>query len=87
MSEYFPKPKHLGGNLKVELDLSIYATKADLKKGAGVATSEFTKKTDLASLKLDVDELDIDKLKTVPVDFSKVRNVVNNVVKKLCTIN
>ena len=31
MSEYFPKPKYLGGRVKVELDLSNYATKADLK--------------------------------------------------------
>ena len=31
MSEYFPKPKTLGRNVKVELDLSNYATKADLK--------------------------------------------------------
>ena len=32
MSEYFPKPRPLGGNVKVQLDLSNYATKADLKK-------------------------------------------------------
>ena len=41
MSEYFPKPKSLGGNVKVESDLSNYATKADLKNAAGVDTSYF----------------------------------------------
>ena len=69
--------------MKVELDLSNYGTKTNLKKATGVDTSDFAKKVDLASLKLDVDELDIDKLKTVPVDLSKLSNVVDNdVVKK-----
>ena len=36
MSEYFPKRRSLETNLKVELDLSNYATKADLKNAAGV---------------------------------------------------
>ena len=43
MSEYFPEPKSLGGIVKVELDLSNYATKADLKNVAGVDTSKFAK--------------------------------------------
>ena len=63
MSEYFPKPNSLGTNVKVELDLSNYATKTNLKNAAGVDTSDFAKKTDLANLKSDVDKLDIDKLK------------------------
>ena len=67
MSEYLPEPKSSGGRMKVELDLSSYATKADLKSGAGVDTSGFPKKTDLKSiLKFDFDELDIDKSKNVP---------------------
>ena len=41
MSEYFPKPKHLGPNKKVELDLSNYATKADFKNATGVDISDF----------------------------------------------
>ena len=41
MSEYFPKPKSLGVNVKVELDLSHYATKADLKNATSVNTSDF----------------------------------------------
>ena len=63
MSEYFLKLKSLGANVKVELDLSNYATKADLKYATGVDSSDFAKKTDLANLKSDVDKLDIDKFK------------------------
>ena len=44
MSEYFSKPKSLGANVKVDLDLSNYATKVDLKNAAGVDTSDFAKK-------------------------------------------
>ena len=47
MSECFPKSKSLGINVKVELDLSNYATKADLKNAMGVDTSDFAKKSDL----------------------------------------
>ena len=43
MSEYFPKPKFLGANLKVKLDLSNYAIKAELKNATGVDTSDFAK--------------------------------------------
>ena len=50
MSEYLPKPKSLGANMKAELDLSNYATKADLKNATGVNTSTFVKQADLASL-------------------------------------
>ena len=54
-----------------------------LKKASCADTSEFAKKTHLASLKLDADELDIDKSKTVPIDLSRLSNVVDNdVVKK-----
>ena len=66
MSEYFPKRKSLGANVKVELDLSNYATKVDLKNAAGVDVSEFAKMADLTNLKSDVDKLGIDKLKNVP---------------------
>ena len=54
MSEYFPKQKSLGVNVKVELDLSNYATKSDFKNAAGVNTLDFAKTTDLARLKSDV---------------------------------
>ena len=63
MSQYFPPYKNVGGNIKVELDLSSYATKTGLKTEA--------------------DKIDVGKLKTVPVDLTKLSNVVkNNVVKK-----
>ena len=65
MSENFPKPKPLGTNVKIELDLSNHVTKTDLKFATGVDTSYFAKKTDLANLKSDVDKLDIDKFKNV----------------------
>ena len=54
MNEYFPKPKSLGANVKVEWDLSNYATKADLKNERGVDTLDFAKKTEFANLKSDV---------------------------------
>ena len=79
---YFLEPYSRSKNkIKVELDLSNYATKSDLKNTAGVGTLLFAKKTDLASLKANVD--DSDKLKTVPVDLGKLNNAVTNeVVKK-----
>ena len=67
----------------VELNLSNDVAKSDLKSETGIDTSKFAKKPDLASLKLHVDKLDIDKLKTTLADLSKVSNVVkNDVVKK-----
>ena len=63
MSQYFPEPKYSGGRVKVELDLSNYPTKTDLLNAAGVSTSSFAKKVDLANLKANADKLDIDKLK------------------------
>ena len=84
MSEYFPKPfKSFGWNINVKVDLSNYATKTDLKNITQVDTSSFALKANLASLKTDVDKLDIDKLVPVLVDLSKLSNVVKNeVVKK-----
>ena len=74
MSEFFPKPKSLETNVKVELELSNYPTKADFKNAAGVDTLDFTKITDLANLKSDVNKLDIDKLKHVPSDLSNLKS-------------
>ena len=56
--------------------MSDYATKYDLKNATGVETSYFAKKADFAILKLDIDDLNTDKLKTVPVDLYKLSNVV-----------
>ena len=49
MSEYFPKPGSLGREQKVELFLSNYARKADLKNTAAVDTSNFAEKAEFAS--------------------------------------
>ena len=74
--------------MEVELGLSNNATKADLKKATGVDTSDFAREADLASLKLDVDKLDIDNLRPVPVNLRMLSNAANNdVVKKLCMLN
>ena len=72
-----------GVNVKVELNLSSYSTKADLKETAKVDRSNLAAKLDLASLKAEVDKIAIGKLKTVFVDVSKLSNEVNNeIVKK-----
>ena len=82
MSEYFPKPNSLGANIKVELDLSNYATKADVKNATGVDTSQFAW---FKQFKIKVDQLDVDKLAPVLVYLSKLSNVVkNDFVKKRC---
>ena len=65
MSEYFPEPTSLVAKVKVELDLSNYATKTDLKNVTGVDTSWNNKKTVLPNLKSDVDKLDIAQLKEI----------------------
>ena len=76
MSEYFPKPNSLGVNVKVELHLSNYATKTDLKNTTGVDTSSFAKKVDLATLKSYVDKLDVDNLENIPNGLSSFKNKV-----------
>ena len=84
MSQYFPKSfRNFGGNINIKVDLSNYATKTDLKSMTHVDTSSFALKPNLANLKTEVDKLDIDKLAPVPVDLSKLNDVIkNDVVKK-----
>ena len=83
MSQYFQKPyEPFGRDIKVKVDLSNYATKADIKNISHVDTSSFALKTNLASLKTEVVKLDIDKLVPVPVDLSKLSDVVKNDVAK-----
>ena len=72
MSKYFPGQNSLRGRVKVELDLSNYTTKADLKNATDVDTSKFAKNVDLANLKSDADKLDIAKLKNAPTNLSKL---------------
>ena len=73
MSQYFPKPfnSHFGDSIKVKIDLSNYATKADIEDISDIDTSSFALKTNLADLKSEVDKLDIDKLKPLSDDVSK----------------
>ena len=89
MSQYFPKPfKSFGRNINVKVDLSNYARKTDLKNVTHLDTSSFALKTNLASLKTKVDKLDIDKLAPVPVDLSKLSDVVKMMLlKRLFIIN
>ena len=84
MSQYFPKPyEPFGGDINVKVDLSNYAPKTALKNISHIDVSSYALKTNLASLKTEVDKLDIDKLKPVPNDLAKLSNVVkNDVVKK-----
>ena len=87
MSQYFPKPyEPFGGDINVKVDLSNYATKADIKHISHVDTSSFALKTNLANLKIEVDKLNIDKLVPVPVDLSELSDVVKNdfVKKDVC---
>ena len=79
MGQYFPKPyEPFGGDISVKVDLSNYATKTDLKNISHVDVSSFALKSNLASLKTEVDKLDIDKIVPVPVDLSKLSDVVKN---------
>ena len=83
MSQYFPKPyEPFSKDINVQADLSNYATKTDIKNISHVDTSSFALKTNLSSLKNEVDKLDIEKLIPIPADLSKLSNVVKNVVKK-----
>ena len=83
MNEYFPKPFSDHENIKFKVDLSNYATKVDIKNITHVGTSNFALKTNLSTLKTEVDKLDIDKLVPIPADLRKLSNVVKNeVVKK-----
>ena len=72
MSQYFPKLyEPFSEDINAKVDLSNYATKADIKN-----ISSFALKTNLANFKTEVDKLDIDELAPVPVDLSKLSDVV-----------
>ena len=88
MSQYFPKPyEAISEDIDVKVDLSNYATKADIKNISHIDTSSFALKTNLANLKTEVDKLDIDKLVPVPIVLNKLSNVVKtDVIKRLIII-
>ena len=80
---YYPPYKSSSNNVKVEIDLTNYGTKTVLKNITQVDVSSFASKTNLAALKSEVDKIDVDKLKTTPVDLAKLTNAIeNDVVKK-----
>ena len=83
MTAYYPPYKSSSNNIKVELDLTNYATKIDLKNITHVDVSRFASKTNLAALKTETDKIDADKLKTAPTDLVKLTNAIeNDLVKK-----
>ena len=83
ITTYYPLYKSSSNNVKVELDLTNYATKIDLKNITHVDVSSFASKTNLAALKTEVDKIDTDELKTAPTDLAKLTNAIeNDVVKK-----
>ena len=85
-SQYFP-PYGSTNNIKVELDLANYATKDYVKNITHVDVSSFASKTNLATLKAQVDKIEVDKLKATPTDLAKLTNAVeNNLVKKLTIV-
>lgn len=69
---------HFGRKVKVKLDLFNICNEGQNKKRSSIDTSTMASKANLADLKTKVDYLDVDKLKTNPVDFTKFSNVVDN---------
>ena len=86
MNQYFSTSyEPFRGGISVKFDLTNYATKAYFKNGTGTDISKLSAKSDLASLKAEVDKLDIDKWIPVPIDLSKLSDVVKMMPsKKLC---
>ena len=85
MSQYFPTPfRSFGGNIDVKLDLFHYATKTYLKIVTHIDISSFALKTNLANLINEIDKLGIDKLAPVPVNLSKLSDVVKMMLLKNC---
>ena len=86
MTQYFPKRyEPFGGDINVKVNLSNYATKTNIKNISHINISSFALKPILASLKIEVDKPDVDKLVPAPVDLGKLSDVVkNDVVKKNC---
>ena len=88
MNQYFSKPyEPFGGDINVKVDSSNYATKSDLKNATGIDTFKLAAKSDLISLKAEVDKLDIDKLQSVANDLGNLKSKVDKLdIVKLRTI-
>ena len=79
---YYPPYKSSSNNIKVELDLTNYPIKTDLKNITHVDVSSFASKTNLVALKTEVDKIDVNKLKTTSIDLDRLSNLVKNDVVK-----
>ena len=80
-NQYFPKPyEPFGGDNNVNVYLSYYATKFDLKNVTGIDICKLAAKSDLISLKNEVDKLDIDELKSVPTYLSNLKSKVDKLI-------
>ena len=88
MSQYFPKPyEPFGGDINVKVDLSSYAIKTDIKNISHIDTSSIAVKSNLASLKNEVDQLEIDKLKRLPTNLSNLKIKIDKLdIDKLATV-
>ena len=73
---HFAEPPHSKNEIKVELCLSNYATKPELKN-ATVDTSKFAENADLASLKSKVDKSHIDELEKSPNGLNSLKSKVD----------
>ena len=83
ISQYFLKPYEPSGrDINVKVYLSNYATKLHLKNATGVDTSKLAAKSDLGSLKAEVDKIDVVKLKTLPIDLNKLSHIVRTEIVK-----
>ena len=86
---YFPEPYTPSQNkIKGELDLSSYGRKSYIKGAKGIDTSKVPKEVDLANFKSNIDKLNIDQLKTTPVDSRKVveNDIMNYIMNWLKTL-
>ena len=84
MSQYFPKPyEPFDEDISLKVDLPNYLTKTDMKNISHVDTSRFLLKSNLASLKTEIDKLDIDKLVPVPIDLNELSDVLKIMLLKI----
>ena len=63
--------------INIELVLSNYAANVGLKNGIDVDTSKFAKSVEIASLKTDIDKLDIDDLEKVQSSLRNLKRTVD----------
>ena len=81
MGQYFPKPyEPFSGDINVKVDLSNYATKADIENISHIDTPSFALKSNLASLKTEIDKSDIDKFKSLPTNLSNLKIKIDKLV-------